>query len=45
MRGESRPPDGDVQLEQLKLLYGYTKFHIGLYTTLTTAYIALMISD
>lgn len=33
------------QLDQLKLLFDYTKFHIGLYTTLTAAYIALMTSD
>src|SRR5262245_55985318 len=32
-------------LEQLKLLFDYTKFHIGLYTTLAAAYIGWMTSD
>ncbi len=32
----------DIKFERLKLLYDYTKFHIGLYATLITALIALM---
>jgi len=32
-------------IEQFKLLFDYTKFHIGLYTTLAAAYIALMASE
>jgi hypothetical protein len=31
--------------ERLKTLFDYTKFHIGLYTTVGAAYIALMTSD
>ena len=37
--------DQTKELEQLKLLFDYTKFHIGLYITLAGAYIALMSSD
>ena len=37
--------DAEVQLERLKLLFDYTKFHIGLYTTVTAAYLAVMTSD
>ena len=33
------------KIEQFKLLFDYTKFHIGLYTTLAAAYIALMASE
>lgn len=32
----------DFEHEQLKRLYDYTKFHIGLYATLITALLALM---
>jgi hypothetical protein len=37
--------EAEIQLEQVKLLFDYTKFHIGLYTTVTAAYIAVMASD
>lgn len=42
---ESREESQGVQdggFEQLKLLFDYTKFHIGLYTTLVTLLIALI---
>jgi hypothetical protein len=32
--------EGQMMDEQLKSVYDYTKFHIGLYTTLITAVIA-----
>lgn len=32
----------NLQFERLKLLFDYTKFHIGLYSVLITALIALM---
>ena len=32
----------NFQLEQLKLLYDYTKFHIGLYGTLIAGFIAIL---
>ena len=35
----------DPELKQLERLFDYTKFHIGLYTTLGAAYIAFMTSD
>src|SRR5262249_26092041 len=44
MNGTSKS-EAEIQLEQLKLLFDYTKFHIGLYTTLTAAYIALITSE
>ena len=31
----------DAALKSLELLYGYTEFHIGVYLTLTAAYIGL----
>jgi hypothetical protein len=31
--------------DQLKMLYDYTKFHIGMYTTLVTAIIAVFAND
>lgn len=43
--GKPMQPDAEVQLEQIKLLFDYTKFHIGLYTTVTAGYIAVMASD
>jgi hypothetical protein len=45
MAEPSMSADDTKQLEQLKLLFDYTKFHIGLYTTLAAAYIALMTSE
>src|SRR5947209_14009409 len=30
--------DADRELEQLRLLFDYTKFHIGLYTTVATIF-------
>ena len=35
----------DTELEQLKLLFDYTKFHIGLYTTIATIMAALIASN
>jgi hypothetical protein len=37
--------DETKKIEQFKLLFDYTKFNIGLYTTLAAAYIALMASE
>jgi hypothetical protein len=34
--------DSKTDFEQLKLLFEYTKFHIGLYTTLLTGLVALL---
>lgn len=39
---EEPPEAEDGGFEQLKLLFDYTKFHIGLYTTLVTLLIALI---
>lgn len=36
---------GNAGWEQLKLLFDYTKFHIGLYATLASALIALVNTD
>ena len=33
--------DANLEFEQLKLLFDYTKFHIGLYTTIATIFGAL----
>jgi hypothetical protein len=35
----------DHELEKLKLLFDYTKFHIGLYTTLGTGLTAVLAAD
>lgn len=35
----------DTGLEQLKLLFDYTKFHIGLYTTVATIFVAAIASE
>ncbi|NOT61393.1 MAG: hypothetical protein HOP19_14340 [Acidobacteria bacterium] len=35
-------PDSNLKLEQLKLAYDYTKFHVGLYGTLITGLIAIL---
>lgn len=37
-----KPSMPDHDFDQLKLLFDYTKFHIGLYTTLVTLLIALI---
>src|SRR5947207_1313893 len=37
--------EAESEFEQLKLLFEYTKFHIGVYITLTGAYVALMMSE
>jgi uncharacterized integral membrane protein len=42
---ETGKSEAEIQFEQVKLLFDYTKFHIGLYTTVTAAYIAVMTSD
>ena len=34
--GRNPAKDPKLEIEQLKLLFDYTKFHIGLYTTLAT---------
>lgn len=33
---DGEPHDANIEFEQLKLLFDYTKFHIGLYTTIAT---------
>ena len=38
------PKIANESLEQAKLLLDYTKFHIGLYTTLAAAFVALLAS-
>src|SRR5215471_4806801 len=35
----------DTELEKLKLLFDYTKFHIGLYTTIATIFGALYATE
>jgi hypothetical protein len=42
-----KPADGPVKPvdDQLNQLYDYTKFHIGMYTTLVTAIIAVFAND
>jgi hypothetical protein len=37
--------DADKELEQLKLLFDYTKFHIGMYTTVATIFGGLIAAD
>jgi hypothetical protein len=39
---ENDNPDEKAHLEQVKLLFDYTKFHIGLYTTLASVLIAAL---
>ena len=34
--------DAKVEMEQVKMLFEYTKFHIGLYTTIATAFGAIL---
>src|SRR6266480_691270 len=38
---ERTPPPEKIETEQIKHIYDYTKFHIGLYSTLLTGLIAL----
>jgi hypothetical protein len=38
MSTTEQPDDFDSEFEQLKLLFDYTKFHIGLYTTIATIF-------
>ncbi|KYK44016.1 MULTISPECIES: hypothetical protein [Bradyrhizobium] len=38
---DGEPHDANIEFEQLKLLFDYTKFHIGLYTTIATIFGAL----
>lgn len=39
--GDLSPGSGVTDMERLKMLFDYTKFHIGLYGTLVAALIAL----
>jgi hypothetical protein len=39
-KGDASPADGVNDMERLKMLFEYTKFHIGLYGTLVAALIA-----
>jgi hypothetical protein len=50
LRGSTSPSSGPPReegagLEQLKLLFDYTKFHIGLYTTIATIFAAAIASE